>query len=60
MTIRPTMLRQLAFQLAMISSDPDISLPSLDAEERKAQVVTHAEVCECTCPEFCERDHEFD
>ena len=29
----------------------------LDPEERK---LTTAELAECTCPEFCERDHETD
>jgi hypothetical protein len=23
-------------------------------------IVTRAEVAECTCPEHCERDHEWD
>jgi hypothetical protein len=26
----------------------------------EAPVLTTAEVAECTCPEFCERDHERD
>jgi hypothetical protein len=29
----------------------------LDPEERE---LTTAELAECTCPEFCERDHETD
>jgi hypothetical protein len=32
----------------------------LDAERRRLYVVTAAEAAECTCPEFCERDHEND
>jgi hypothetical protein len=28
--------------------------------EERPQIVTHAEVAPCTCPEHCERDHEND
>ena len=36
------------------------SLP--DTEERRAKpgALTTAETAECTCPEFCERDHDTD
>jgi hypothetical protein len=27
-------------------------------EERDAEVLTRAETAECTCPDFCERDHD--
>jgi hypothetical protein len=30
------------------------------SEEVNAQVVTTAEISECNCPDFCERDHERD
>ena len=30
------------------------------AEERLPVVLTTAELAECTCPEFCERDHDVD
>jgi hypothetical protein len=29
-------------------------------QEITAQVVTTAEISECNCPDFCERDHERD
>ena len=29
-------------------------------EAPRATVVTRAETAECTCPEACERDHEWD
>jgi hypothetical protein len=31
-----------------------------DPPERLAVVLTTAELAECTCPEFCERDHDVD
>jgi hypothetical protein len=33
-----------------------------DAEERlvKPEAPTTAELAECTCPDFCERDHDTD
>ena len=36
--------------------------PALRAasEEPRTAVLTTAELAECTCPEFCERDHERD
>ncbi len=39
------------------------SLPaSFEIEERSVTVITltTAELAECTCPEFCERDHDID
>jgi hypothetical protein len=27
-------------------------------EEHDAEVLTRAETAECTCPDFCERDHD--
>jgi len=30
------------------------------ASERLPVVLTTAELAECTCPEFCERDHDVD
>ena len=32
----------------------------LAEEESDADVLTRAETAECTCPDFCERDHEND
>jgi hypothetical protein len=29
-------------------------------EQSDAEVLTTAEAAECTCPDFCERDHEND
>jgi hypothetical protein len=36
--------------------------PLAEPETRPASVVvlTTAELAECTCPEFCERDHDID
>ena len=31
-----------------------------DEEHTPILVVTTAELAECTCPEFCERDHDVD
>jgi hypothetical protein len=28
------------------------------AEDDEPEVLTRAETAECTCPEFCERDHD--
>ena len=33
---------------------------SAEAVRRSRYVVTRAEVAPCTCPDFCERDHEND
>jgi len=30
------------------------------APQPRPPIVTRAEVAECTCPEHCERDHEWD
>jgi hypothetical protein len=36
--------------------------PSIEAEEAHAEpdekTLTRAETAECTCPDFCERDHD--
>jgi hypothetical protein len=36
--------------------------PSIETEERHAEpeeeLLTRAETAECTCPDFCERDHD--
>ncbi|MBA3733715.1 MAG: hypothetical protein H0W90_00735 [Actinobacteria bacterium] len=36
--------------------------PLEEPEQRQATIVvlTTAELAECTCPEFCERDHDVD
>jgi len=34
--------------------------PCAEAVRRATYVVTTAEAAPCTCPEFCERDHEND
>jgi hypothetical protein len=39
-------------RLSRIQDEPD-----WDPEER---TVTTAELADCTCPEFCERDHDTD
>jgi hypothetical protein len=39
--------------------DPQFSMPEHD-EPASVIVLTTAELAECTCPEFCERDHDVD
>jgi hypothetical protein len=38
--------------------------PFLEVEEEisdpKEEILTRAETAECTCPDFCERDHDND
>jgi hypothetical protein len=42
----------------MLTSDPELREPEeLDPPARE---LTTAELAECTCPEFCERDHDTD
>jgi hypothetical protein len=31
-----------------------------EPEARRVPALTTAELSECTCPEFCERDHDLD
>jgi len=31
-----------------------------DRDDRQQTAPCTAEIAECTCPEFCERDHDFD
>jgi len=38
-------------------SDPNTAVVE---REPTADVLTTAEIAECTCPEFCERDHDND
>jgi hypothetical protein len=42
-----------------LGPDTPTSTPQ-PARPASASVLTTAEVAECTCPEFCERDHERD
>jgi hypothetical protein len=39
-----------------------VSLPEPFQTDERATVIvlTTAELAECTCPEFCERDHDVD
>jgi hypothetical protein len=36
--------------------------PSIEVEEERTEpddeIITRAETAECTCPDFCERDHD--
>ena len=34
--------------------------PEREAPQAALRVLTTAELAECTCPEFCERDHDVD
>ena len=54
----PPLPTHVRMQLAMLSSDPTAPEPALAA--RRPPVVTTAESAPCTCPEFCERDHDLD
>ncbi len=36
------------------------STESLPRPESRRETLTTAELSECTCPEFCERDHDLD
>jgi hypothetical protein len=42
-----------------IAVDSLFSMPESD-EPAAVIVLTTAELAECTCPEFCERDHDVD
>ena len=33
---------------------------SAEREERRDELVTSAELAECTCPDWCARDHDRD
>jgi hypothetical protein len=37
-----------------------IQLEEPELEEASVVVLTTAELADCTCPEFCERDHDVD
>jgi hypothetical protein len=39
---------------------PSAKAISTPRPEPRQAIVTRAEVAECTCPEQCERDHEWD
>ena len=40
---------------------PPIAQPEAPQQEaRRTPIVTTADLAECNCPEFCERDHELD
>jgi hypothetical protein len=47
-----------------MADDPDMTLelpePAASGSETGTAVLTTAELAECTCPEFCERDHDLD
>jgi hypothetical protein len=48
----------------MLDLGSEIATQPLEAPEQAAKpslvVLTTAELAECTCPEFCERDHDID
>ena len=39
---------------------PEVLLPEQTAEAEEVQVAARWELVECTCPDWCERDHERD
>ena len=47
----------MADELEMTLEQPE---PAASGSERRTVVLTTAELAECTCPEFCERDHDLD
>ena len=46
--------------IAKIVGKPNGNGGSAPKKPRSAYVVTKAESAPCTCPDFCERDHEND
>jgi hypothetical protein len=44
----------------MVIREKALKPVALPPAPRRPQVVTHAELAPCTCPEHCERDHEND
>ncbi len=47
-------MRQLGSEAATLE------LAEREAARASIVVLTTAELAECTCPEFCERDHDID
>jgi hypothetical protein len=48
-------------RMTNLGSEVDVwLLDEPDEREGTIAVLTTAELAECTCPEFCERDHEVD
>jgi hypothetical protein len=47
--------------MAVIERERPVTGPAVTPRPVPRQpIVTRAEVAECTCPEQCERDHEWD
>jgi hypothetical protein len=46
----------------IVDLEPSLEEPEATTTERRdtVAVLTTAELAECTCPEFCERDHDQD
>ena len=47
----------------MLNLGSEMLLPAVeeaDGQQATIVVLTTAELAECTCPEFCERDHDTD
>jgi hypothetical protein len=51
---RRAALRDVSRRSEQAASDQPVAVAS------RAAAPTTAELAECTCPEFCERDHELD
>jgi hypothetical protein len=47
-------------QLAMLASVQTDGEDGIEIRTPSSPIVTRAEIAPCTCPDFCERDHEFD
>ncbi len=45
---------------ARARSNGDATSPAASRAARTGYVLTAAELAPCTCPDFCERDHEND
>ena len=45
-----------------VNVEPALQEPEATTPERRdsVAVLTTAELAECTCPDFCERDHDLD
>ena len=45
----------MGIYLEVAPDEQELAPPPSDGDE---EILTRAETAECTCPEFCERDHD--
>jgi hypothetical protein len=46
--------------VSITSAEAPFRLQAVERREVDEQLLCSAELAECTCPEFCERDHDRD